>query len=85
MAYLRINGRPLCEHTGCIAGREQADKVKARYGALLDGCGYDTLAKARNAEAAWRATFPRMTCEAVEGECPVITELCKGRTEDDHE
>jgi hypothetical protein len=41
--FIRFNGRPLCDHMGCEAGRIMCDQAE------VNSCGYRTVKDARAA------------------------------------
>lgn len=64
--YLTINGRPLCDHTGCMAG--VSDALKAGN----PSCSYPSHTAAAKAASAWRDANPSHDVQIVAGECPAL-------------
>lgn len=64
-AYLRINGRPMCVHTDCMAGMDNASLARVYR------CGYSTWDEAEAAASRWETIHPRHGVVIVSGSCPV--------------
>lgn len=67
--HLTINGRPLCEHTACQAGTEDARAVPA-----LLHCGYEKRSEALHLGALWVQTHPHHKVAVIDGPCPMVAE-----------
>jgi hypothetical protein len=67
--YLTINGRPLCAHTACMAGMEQA-KHAAQYCTGADTCSQKDFGYACDAADAWRQIMPGAAVDVLRGPCP---------------
>lgn len=65
--HIRINGRPICEHTASVAGMEDRSKVRGQ-----PTCGQGDPRGAMEAVDAWKAAHPAHDVAAVAGRCPHV-------------
>ncbi len=77
MAYhVTINGRPLCDHTACVAGLQQAAEAQsvldaAHISADATTCGHVWRESAIEVARVWRA-FKGLDAKVVKGPCPTL-------------
>jgi hypothetical protein len=68
--HITINGRPLCEHTACKAGQDDAAGIPGGR----PTCGQGDERGAMRAAQAWKAANPRHAVAVVIGACPLAEE-----------
>ncbi len=68
--HITINGRPVCEHTACVAGMDDAERVREM--SQPDQCEFNDAGYALDARDAWQTVKPGATVEIVNGPCPEI-------------
>lgn len=66
-AHILINGRPLCDHTACVAGLRDAEEVAHE---TPTQCSYLWDGDASEAGAAWQKAHPHKHIQIAYRACP---------------